>query len=160
RLSPWFVYSLCLQTLYPTPTPLDLALHARARKLGKRLTYLEDWHFQVGLLADLMDLDDLRELLRDDGKERRQLDAMINAYRAGDFQEISAIVLDPESAREHPQRLERLIHARNRTWASVLDGPLKRGKLFVAVGVGHFSGDAGLLTLLRARGHDVRRVVP
>lgn len=157
-LAPWFVYSLILQTLYPTPHPLDLALQERAAALGKQMTYLEDWQFQLGMLADLMGLDDLRDLLADDGTARAQLDTLIAAYRAGDFARLSAIVLDPVEAAAHPERMRRMFDDRNRAWLATLVPRLRRGKLFVAVGVGHFAGAAGLLALLRAEGFTVRRV--
>jgi uncharacterized protein len=159
-LAPWFVYSLVLQTLYPTPTPLDLALQTRARSLGKRMTYLEDWRFQIDILSSVMGLDDLRQLVTDGGKAREQLDAMIAAYRAGDFARISAIALDPEEAKAHPERMKRMFDDRNRAWIETLGPELDRGSMFIAVGVGHFAGEVGLLRLLRERGYIVKRIAP
>jgi hypothetical protein len=158
-LAPWFVYSLVLQTLYPTPMPLDLALQQRARRLGKEIAYLEDWRFQLDVLAQTMSLDDLRELLGG-GTARTQLDALIAAYREGAFDRLSELTLDPEERRRHPERAARLFDDRNRAWIELLLPMLQRGTVFVAVGVGHFAGDAGLIALLRARGFAIQRVAP
>jgi uncharacterized protein YbaP (TraB family) len=157
--APWFAYSLVMQGLYPTPTPLDLALQARAVELGKQVTYLEDWRFQIGVVAEVLGLDDLRELLADPGKARARLDEAVRAYRAGDFRLISSLTLDSEDAKAHPDRFRRLFDERNRAWVDALEPRLRGGGLFVAVGVGHFAGPNGLLALLRGRGLTVRRVV-
>lgn len=158
-LAPWFAYSLVIQTLYPTPTPLDLALQRRATELGKETTYLEDWSFQIDLLSEVMGVEELRELLADQSKARTQLDAMVAAYRAGDFQQITALALDPDEVAAHPERMKRMFEDRNRAWIDALAPRLTKGGLFVAVGVGHFAGPTGMLALLRERGFEVRRVV-
>jgi uncharacterized protein YbaP (TraB family) len=157
-LAPWMVYSLVIQMLYPTPQPLDLALQDRARSLGKEMHYLEDWKFQVEVLAETMGVDDLRELLDDSSKVRDQFESMIAAYRSGDFERLSAIALDPESLAAHPERMKRMFDDRNRVWVDALVPRLAAGRAFVAVGVGHFAGPVGLVELLRGRGLEVQRV--
>jgi uncharacterized protein len=161
RLRPWAVYSAVVQRIYPTPEPLDQALRHRAQSLGKPLVFLEDWRFQLDTLSRSIDLDDLRELLDPTGEPRHQLDAMIEAYRAGDFETVSAIALDPKEMAHHPGRHARLFDDRNRAWVDKLGPQLDRGGVFVAVGAGHFAGDHGLIELLRARGYIMtRRVHP
>ena len=48
---------------------------------------------------------------------------------------------------------------RNRAWLEKLAPDLEQGGLFLAVGAGHYAGEAGLVELLRARGFVVRRRV-
>lgn len=157
-LQPWMVYSLVIQMLYPTPRPLDLALQERANNLGKPIQYLEDWSFQVDLLAQTMGVEDLRELVNETGKARGRIEAMLAAYREGDFEAIAAITLDPAEVAAHPERMRKMFDERNQAWVEALAPTLKSGRAFVAVGVGHFAGEVGILSLLRARGFTVRRV--
>jgi uncharacterized protein YbaP (TraB family) len=154
---PWFAVTLVLQRLYPTPVPLDLALLQRAQKQGKEVQFLEELRFQLELVTRTTTVDDLRDLLGEDGKGRRQLAQLLAAYREGDFEEIGA--LTEESLAGHPERYDMLLSARNRDWIPKLEPHLARGRTFVAVGAGHFAGDDGLIELLRAEGFILTRRV-
>ena len=161
RLQPWVAYSAVLQRLYPTPEPLDQSLRLRAQHQGKALVFLESWTFQLRLLAQTIDLDDLRHIIDAHSGERAKLAALIDAYRAGNFEKVSALALDPEDIARHPLRHVRMLDQRNRAWLTTLGPALDRGRTFVAVGAGHFAGTHGLIELLRARGYVVaRRVTP
>lgn len=158
RLQPWAALLLLTQRLYPTPVPLDLALRDRAAVKGKNLVYLEDWKLQAEIIA-MMDVEDLRELIDEKGKGRLQLEGLVAAYRAGDFEKLAAIGLDPEEAKKNPARNARLLDDRNRAWVGTLVPHLERGGAFVAVGALHFAGEHGLIELLRERGYILTRVV-
>ena len=156
---PWFAVTLVLQRLYPTPVPLDLALVQRAKQLGKEVEFLEELRFQLDLVTRTTTIEDLRDLIGEDGKGRRQLAQLLAAYREGDFEEIGA--LTEEALAGHPERYETLLTARNRDWIPKLQPHLARGRTFVAVGAGHFTGDDGLIELLRGEGFVLtRRVQP
>jgi uncharacterized protein YbaP (TraB family) len=158
RLQPWAALLLVTQRLYPTPVPLDLALRDRAVAKGKNLVYLESWKLQAEIIA-MMDVEDLRDLLDAKGKGRVQLEALVAAYRAGDFDKLAAIGLDPEEIAKNPARNARLLDDRNRAWIGTLVPHLERGGAFVAVGALHFAGEHGLIELLRERGYVLTRVV-
>jgi uncharacterized protein YbaP (TraB family) len=157
RLQPWAAMLFLVQKWYPTPLPLDEALRQRAVQQKKRLAFLETWQLQAEILQ-MTTIDELREMLRSEGGAREQLAAMVAAYRAGDFDKLAAIALDPAEIAKNPARHARLFDERNRAWIGVLAPHLERGRTFVAVGAGHFAGDGGLLALLRARGLEPRRV--
>lgn len=158
RLQPWAALLLVTQRLYPTPLPLDLALRDRAALKGKNLVYLEDWKLQSGIIA-MLDIEDLREVIDPKGRGRVQLEALVAAYRAGDFETLSAIGLDPDEIARHPERHARMLDDRNRDWVGKLVPHLERGRTFVAVGALHFAGETGLVELLRERGFILTRVV-
>lgn len=161
RLQPWVAYSAVLQRLYPTPEPLDQSLRVRAQTQGKALVFLESWKFQLRLLAQTVDLDDLRHIVDPHSEERAKLAALVGAYRDGNFAKVSALALDPADVARHPLRHVRMLDQRNRAWLATLGPALDRGRTFVAVGAGHFAGTHGLIELLRARGYIVaRRVTP
>ena len=154
---PWFAATLVLQRLYPTPVPLDLALMRRAGELGKEVAFLEDMKRQVDVLARTVTIDDLRDLVRADGKGRRQTAALLAAYRAGDLERMAGVV--HEELASDPQGYELLYSARNRDWLPKLKAHIERGRAFVAVGAAHFPGEGGLIELLRADGYVLTRVV-
>jgi uncharacterized protein len=154
---PWFASQLVFQRLYPTPVPLDVALMQRASELHKEIAFLEDWEFQLRLLARTITADDLGELLDPGGKGQRLMADLIAAYRAGDFEKLAAIS-ELERA-DDPDRHEALLDARNRDWIPKLKPHLERGRAFVAVGAAHFPGEEGLIELLRAEGYVLSRVI-
>jgi len=158
RLQPWAALLLVTQRLYPTPVPLDMALRDRAVAKGKNLVYLEDWKLQIDIIA-MLDIEELRELIDPDGPGRAQLEGLVAAYRAGDFEKLSAIGLDPDDIAKHPARHARMLDDRNRDWVGKLVPHLERGRTFVAVGALHFAGERGLVELLRERGLILTRVV-
>jgi uncharacterized protein len=158
RLQPWAALLLVTQRLYPTPVPLDLALRDRAVVKGKNLVYLEDWKLQAEIIA-MLDIDELRDLIDPNGAGRAQLAALVDAYRAGDFETLAAIGLDPKEIAKNPARHARLLDDRNRAWIGKLVPHLERGRTFVAVGALHFAGEQGLVELLRERGLILTRVV-
>lgn len=158
RLQPWAALLLVTQRLYPTPVPLDLALRTRALTKGKNLVYLEDWKLQAEIIA-MLDVEELRELLDPAGAGRTQLAELVAAYRAGDFEKLAAIGLDPEEIAKNPARHARMLDDRNRDWVGKLLPHLERGRTFVAVGALHFAGEQGLIELLRERGVILTRVV-
>jgi hypothetical protein len=154
---PWFASQLVFQHLYPTPVPLDLALMQRASELDKEIAFLEDWKFQLGVLARTITARDLAELLVPEGKGRRDMADLIAAYRSGDFERLAELS-EGERAGD-PERHEVLLAARNRDWIPRLKPHLDRGRAFVAVGAAHFPGTDGLIELLRAEGYVLTRVV-
>ncbi len=154
---PWFASHLVFQHLYPTPVPLDLALMQRASELHKEIAFLEDWRFQLGVLARTVTASDLEELLVPEGKGRKVMAELIAAYRSGDFEKLAE--LSDEERVDDPQRHEVLLAARNRDWIPKLRPHLDRGRTFVAVGAAHFPGTDGLIELLRAEGYVLNRVV-
>lgn len=158
RLQPWAALLLVTQRLYPTPLPLDLALRDRAALKGKTLVYLEDWKLQSQIIQ-MLDIDDLRDIIDPKGPGRVQLEALVDAYRAGDFEKLAAIGLDPNDIAKNPERHARMLDDRNRDWVGKLVPHLERGRTFVAVGALHFAGEHGLVELLRERGLVLTRVV-
>lgn len=159
RSRPWFAQVAVLQSLYPTPVSLDTQLLAEAEAAGKALEFLEDWRFQLRMLDEVSEADDLAALVDPDSRSRKMLDALIGAYRAGDFEAVTEAALDPALVAAEPDKYRKMFDDRNRDWVQKLKQPLAQGRVFVAVGVGHFCGEAGLVELLRAEGFIVRRVV-
>ncbi len=133
---------------------VEPALLARARALKKPLVGLETPEQQLHYLANLPEPDQLALLvatLGDVAGARTDMAAMLDAWRSGDVDRLARDFA--VEAQASPLLMKVLITDRNRRWADWIVGVLKRpGKLFIAVGAGHFGCDNGLLAMLRARG--------
>ena len=139
---------------------VEPALTARARAAKKAIVGLETPEQQLRYLDSLPEADQaaMLEATLDDLKvARADTERLLGLWRAGDVETIAQ-----EFAREakaSPLLTKVLLTDRNARWADWISGVMKRpGKVFLAVGAGHFGGPDGLLTLLKARGLTVERV--
>lgn len=132
---------------------VEPALTARAKAARKNVIGLETPEQQLGFLAGLPETDQVKMLeatLDDVAGAKTDIDALIAAWRIGDIEKI-ARDFDRET-RASPVLQATLLTNRNRRWADWIAGVSKRpGKLFIAVGAGHYGGPDGLLALLKAR---------
>ncbi|MEM9492883.1 MAG: TraB/GumN family protein [Myxococcota bacterium] len=159
RMQPWFPSILIsLTDLQYTGDGLDNQLIARARTGGKELVFLERGTEQLAMLSRLIDIDDLKEVLDDVPRSHHQLRAMLRAYRTGNLAAVHGLTIERDKLAAEPEYYDGLLFARNRAWMKTLVPLLSRGRVFVAVGAGHFVGDDGLLVLLRREGFTVRRM--
>lgn len=78
------------------------------------------------------------------------LDAMVAAWQAGDADKLAELM---NAGMDDPALAERLLYARNRTWAAWIDDRLDRpGTVFMAVGAGHLAGKQSVQDALKQRG--------
>ena len=171
---PWAV-AMTLQVLDILPQlavskPLDAVLYARMESAGKIVGGLETPDEQIDLFDTLPDEEQvaffaktLEQLESDEGRDKTQLEELVDLYVEGDLEKIHAYTesqIDRTSEAER-KLAERLIDDRNvrmahRILARTAKGPKKT--YFVAVGTAHFPGEKGLLALLEAKGKTIHRV--
>lgn len=85
------------------------------------------------------------------------LDAMVAEWIAGDADGLA--VLMNEGMEEDELIAERLLYARNATWAEWIDQRMDQpGTIFIAVGAGHLAGEGSVQDLLEQRGFAITRV--
>lgn len=135
----------------------DIALQQRAKALGKEVRALETAEQQAHMLLDLPiseQLEALMKSVRAPEAAQAASDSLVAAYRRQDLEAISGML-----GREMKQAYaERLLYARNRTWAAALVPEMRCRSVLVAVGAGHLVGPEGLLAMLRSAGFDVSPV--
>jgi uncharacterized protein YbaP (TraB family) len=140
--------------------PMDVVLVDDARARGIAVLELDSMQQQIQAFTSMprpMALDMLRELLGSPEGAGRELRDIVQAYGSRDAEKQLAAVVGT-MARRTPTFTDYLLFRRSRRWADVLEGPLRSGGLFVAVGAGHLVGPQGLPALLRSRGFTVERV--
>jgi hypothetical protein len=137
----------------PPPDPtMDFAMTERARARRIPIDALESWSAQLTALADAVTIEDLRETLRERATIQCTLADLLGTYRTGDLAAMTPRLVVRGS--------EKLLDARNRLWLPKLERYFATGGAFVAVGLGHMLGSAGLPALLSAAGYRVERVRP
>lgn len=163
RFRPWFVSLMMTAKEYAVlgATPdlgVDSHFEQRAREDGKPGEGLETTDFQLQLFASLTNRQQqelLDQTLAELSTVAVEYEKMIGAWKRGDLVDLHDMLF--REAEKHPDLMNMFLTARNYVWLDKLHAMLDRGeKAMVLVGAGHLTGEAGLLELLRKRGHKVR----
>ena len=163
RFRPWFVSILMTAKEYAVlgATPdlgVDKHFSDRAQADGKPGEGLETTDFQLQMFAALTNRQQqelLDQTLAELSTVAGEYEKMIQAWKQGDLSALHAMLF--REAEKHPDLMNLFLTARNLVWIDKLDAMLHRGeKAMVLVGAAHLTGDAGLIELLKKRGHRVR----
>jgi uncharacterized protein len=134
---------------------VETVLLADAQTQHKRLTYFETPSQQVHFLSDLSPADEAHFLsvtLRQIETEGDHADELNAQWARGDTRELGE-ELDNEMREAGPAVYAALITNRNRAWTDEIQRRLNgSGKVFIAVGAAHLTGDGSVVSLLRQRG--------
>ncbi len=141
---------------------VEPALIARAKAAKRTIITFETPAQQIGFFAGLPQADQIAMLeatVADTETARADVDRLIALWQAGDAEAIAAEFA--RTARASPRLYRVLLADRNQRWVDWLAGEMGRpGRLFVAVGAGHFGGPEGVLALLKAKGFTVGPLNP
>jgi uncharacterized protein YbaP (TraB family) len=165
RFEPWFLaVTLLDQGLrkwgFQPERGVEQYVLARAQRTGKEIVGLETLEFQIGIFDALPPHSQqamLEQTLAEIDEAETALRAMVEAWRDGELESLSAELLDDFD--DFPGLYETLVTTRNRSWVPALERMLANGRRhLVVVGALHLVGDDSVIELLRARGHDVERL--
>ena len=134
-------------------TFLDAYLFDVARHLDKWTGGVEDAADQRGLLDDLIDESDIRDIATEDAGENNLLEKMIKMYINGDIEGINKIAGSADSTFH-----DKLLTKRNIKMARRMDSLAHERTMVFAVGAAHLPGSDGLIQLLRQKGFTVEPV--
>lgn len=126
----------------------------------KRRRYFETAAQQIEFFETLTEVDQVAMLVagaRAVIEEPNALDDLVNAWSAGDVDELARLMSSVDAfGSEAVYQL--LLTDRNRAWLPQIEALLEEpGVHMIAVGAGHLAGDDSVVALLRARGHGVQR---
>lgn len=150
-----------LQTLtaFPGYNPaeqLDQTIQQVAIANGKKIEGLESIESQFQLLMGnpiSEQAEDLLEAVKKDDESVGKAQQLAAAYMSQDLDAINNMMFNDPDA--DPAELERLITNRNNAWVEILKAKMPQQTVFVAVGIGHFVGEKGLINQLRQAGFTV-----
>lgn len=132
----------------------------RARAAKQPIVGLETVEQQFGYLDTLPEPDQVVMLvsaIEDVGTIKEESARLTALWQAGDVDGLAKAFAEDSMGSDRLVKV--LITDRNARWADWIAGVMNQpGKVFVAVGAGHFGGEQGLLALLKARGLTVERI--
>ena len=137
---------------------LDRQLYDIARADGKTLAWFEPPAQHLGLFMNMpedLSRQFLAAALSEEGASGDEPQAMYRAWRDNDVSKIEALVTDMKA--RYPLVYERLLAARNRSWAAQLKRYLDGAHAqLIVVGAAHWLGPDGLLAQLKTAGYRVK----
>jgi uncharacterized protein len=158
RFKPWYA-AVALSTLpilrqgHASENGVEQMLDARAKASKRPHSALETPEFQLGLFDSLpqeVQLRYLNEVVADLPTAIDELGQIVEAWKAGDAENLARLMNEEEDA---PELMELLLRSRNRTWAEWIKTRMdKPGTVFLAVGAGHLAGDGSVQQVLAAKG--------
>lgn len=148
---PWFAMIKLVSHMAQSPKPsMDDALAEHARKRGIAVERLESWEAQLAALDASVTVTDLSNAIHGRHALACELARLRSAYRTSDVATLTRALVGTV------QR-ETLLVPRNRRWLPQIERYLTDGGAFIAVGLGHLLGDAGLLAMLDQAGYTAER---
>ena len=163
---PWFVALLIAAVEYDAlgaqpDRGVDSFFESRAQREQKPGEGLETVDFQLGLFTSLSpdrQGDLLEQTLNEIKTMSSEFEKMIGAWREGDLETLSQMLF--READQYPELMDVFLHHRNHSWLPKLEQVLQSPDVvMVLVGTGHFTGEQGLIALLKARGYSVERFI-
>jgi uncharacterized protein len=149
---PWFAMTRLVNYVAQSPKPsMDVALAERARSREIAVAHLESWEQQIVALDAAVKPADLSEAIHARGTMRCDLARLRAAYEASDLVTLDRL-LNIAATRT-------LLVERNKLWLPQIEQYVATGGAFVAVGLGHMLGDAGLPAMLARDGFSVERAM-
>jgi uncharacterized protein len=138
---------------------VDQHYFTAAKAAKKRIVPLETPEFQLKLLTGFSKEEGeaaVKSLLQELESTRKDLPAMITAWRTGDAAKLELLLND--ARKDAPAVFQRLVTDRNRRWVPKLE-ELARGKapVIVIVGAGHLVGKDSVVDLLQQKHWTVRQ---
>lgn len=138
---------------------MDVQLRDWAKTLDKKIDFLETPSRQIDALRRGFDLEVLRAILQAPQDEMIGYERMLEAYESGDLERIEKVMLHKSGTFDPKEGGYReVLVERNRDWVPKIEGFVERGGVFVAGGSGHFVGPDSVITMLRDKGYEVKRV--
>ncbi len=141
-------------------TYLDMYIFQCGKKLGKKVTGVENYGESMKLMAeayqDATKDKNKKQRAYADGAEDYSMDKLQEAYRTGNLDLLDTINKFNSTSAAFD---EKFLYRRNDIQANSIDSILKSGStLFVGVGAAHLPGHRGVIEILRRNGYKLRPV--
>jgi uncharacterized protein YbaP (TraB family) len=147
---PWFALVRLRARVVRSPQPsMDFALAEHAHGKGIAVAGLETWQEQIGALATSATAADLSAAIHARHTFACQVAHLRTVYGTGDLGALTRLLV-------LPGRSDELLDGRNRRWLPQIEKRFEHGA-FIAVGLGHLLGEAGLVAAFERAGYRVAR---
>lgn len=169
QMQPQFIVTLYVVELYKsqnnikTDLFLDSYFQLVATEKGKTVVGLETLESQIDLMFNSWSLERQVELMLETFKNKDEqavkMLELTRKYKAGDLEGLDRLfTANADRTDFTPEEYALMLVNRNEAWLLQLPKLMHESSCFIAVGVGHLTGDKGLIRLLENAGYRLKPI--
>ena len=166
-MRPWYAGVVITEAVvrnagYDASSGVENVLRPEARRDGKEIRFLESVEDQMASFATLPEDVQVRFLiegLQDIDGAKKGLGELVNAWKAGNLDDLKRVLIDEDMARI-PALYKALLTHRNANWTTEIDALMNNetGTFLIAVGTAHLIGKDSVLEMLKPLGYAAERI--
>lgn len=155
RFKPFFLSSIITQELIGKSKSYEIEFKKLAKKNKMSMSGLETIQFQMNLMSEISDEEQIRMLLLGLNTDNSEFKKLLSAYLKKDINLLGSLMNDAEFS---PEFYSNFIVKRNQKWIPVIAELIQKKSAFIAVGAAHLPGEEGVLHLLKESGYTITPV--
>lgn len=151
RFQPFFFSSLITQELIGNSKSFETEFKKLAKKNKMSISGLETIQFQVKLLSEVSNEEQIKMLLLGLTTDNSEFNKLLETYLIKDINKLVTLMNTDLS----PEFYSDLIVKRNQKWIPIITELIQKNPTFIAVGAAHLPGNDGVLNLLKEAGFTI-----
>jgi uncharacterized protein YbaP (TraB family) len=151
RFQPFFFSSLITQELIGKSKSFETEFKKLAKKNNMSISGLETIQFQVKLLSEVSNEEQIKMLLLGLTTDNSAFNKLLETYLKKDINQLVTLMNTDLS----PEFYSDLIVKRNQKWIPIITELIQKNPTFIAVGAAHLPGNDGVLNLLKEAGYTI-----
>lgn len=152
RFQPFFLSSLITQELIGKSKSYEIEFKKLAKKNKMSMSGLETIQFQMNLLSEVSNEEQIKMLLLGLTKDNSEFNKLLDTYLKKDLNQLGTLMNNAELSSES---YSNLIVKRNQKWIPIISELIQTNPTFIAVGAAHLPGKEGVLNLLKEAGYTI-----
>ena len=152
RFQPFFLSSLITQELIGKSKSYEIEFKKLAKKNKMSMSGLETIQFQMNLLSEVSNEEQIKMLLLGLTKDNSEFKKLLDTYLKKDINLLGTLMHNADLS---PEFYSNFIVKRNQKWIPIISELIQTNPTFIAVGAAHLPGKDGVLNLLKEAGYTI-----
>ena len=152
RFKPFFLSTLVTQELIGKSKSYEIEFKKLAKKNKMSVSGLETIQFQMDLLSEVSNEEQIKMLLLGLTKDNSEFNKLLDTYLKKDINQLGELMNNVDLS---PEFYTNFIVKRNQKWIPIISELIQKKSTFIAVGAGHLPGKEGVLNLLQEAGYKI-----
>ena len=152
RFQPFFISSLITQELIGKSKSYEIEFKKLAKKNKMSMSGLETIQFQMNLLSEVSNEEQIKMLLLGLTKDNSEFKKLLDTYLKKDINLLGTLMHNADLS---PEFYSNFIVKRNQKWIPIISELIQTNPTFIAVGAAHLPGKDGVLNLLKEAGYTI-----
>ena len=152
RFQPFFISSLITQELIGKSKSYEIEFKKLAKKNKMSMSGLETIQFQMNLLSEVSNQEQIKMLLLGLTKDNSEFNKLLDTYLKKDINQLDTLMNNADLS---PEFYSNFIVKRNQNWIPIISELIQKKSIFIAVGAAHLPGREGVLNLLQEAGYKI-----